>query len=161
MKNNNDKVSLLEMPELASLIASTPLVKHAAGETLFQSGESCTSLPVIISGNAWIHARDKAGLRIALYRLEPGDACPISLSALLQCSTYPATATAENTVQVRYLSSEKLQAAINSTPEVFRAFLDTFASGLYDTVRTTRQFMHGRPSGDPDSTTSTAHAVHG
>ncbi|GMQ89406.1 MAG: hypothetical protein BMS9Abin09_0886 [Gammaproteobacteria bacterium] len=160
MKINTGKVSLLDMPELAALIAATPVVKHAAGETLFQSGESCTSLPVVISGNAWIHARDKTGLQVALYRLEPGDACPISLSALLQHSTYPTTATAENNVQVRYLSGEKLQAVINSTPEVFRAFLDTFASGLYDAVRTTRQLMHGDPPDDPDST-STVRAVHG
>ncbi len=160
MKNDTDKVSLMDMPELAALIAATPVVKHAAGETLFQTGESCTSLPVLVSGNAWICTRDKAGLQVALYRLEPGDACPISLSALLQRKAYPATATAENTVQVRYLSGEKLQAVINSTPEVFRAFLDTFTSSLYDIVCTTRQLMQGGPPDDPDSH-FTARTVHG
>ena len=141
MKSNNNNVSLLETPELAALIASTPIVECAAGETLFHSGEPCTSLPIIISGNARIHARDNAGHPVTLYRLKCGDVCPISLSALLQHSNNPATATAESAVQVCYLSAEKMKAAINSTPEIFGVFLDTFAGGLYDSVRTARQLM--------------------
>lgn len=159
MKNNAGKISLLEMPELAGLIASTPLVEYSAGETLFQSGEPCTSLPVVISGSAWIDTKDKAGSPVILYRLQPGDACPISLSTLLQYSTYPATATATSTTQVRYLPGEKLQVAINSTPEVFSAFLGALASGLNNAVHTTRQLTCS-PLDDPDSAFS-KRIVHG
>ena len=141
MKSNNNNVSLLETPELAALIASTPIVERAAGKPLFHSGEPCTSLPIIISGSVRIHARDSAGRQVTLYRLKRGDVCPISLSALLQHGNYPATATAETAVQVCYLSGEKMEAAINSTPEIFSIFLDTFAGGLYDSVRTARQLM--------------------
>ena len=141
MKSNNNNVSLLKTPELAALIASTPIVERAAGDTLFHSGEPCTSLPVIISGNARIHASDSAGHPVTIYRLKGGDVCPISLSALLQHSNYPAAATAETTVQVCYLSGEKMEATINSAPEIFSVFLDTFAGGLYDSVRTARQLM--------------------
>ncbi|MGB5538448.1 MAG: hypothetical protein WBN08_21380, partial [Thiogranum sp.] len=78
---------------------------------------------------------------VTLYRLKPGDICPISLSTLLQHSTYPATATAETTVQIRYLSGEKLQATISSTPEIFSAFLKALTACLYDSGCTTRQLM--------------------
>lgn len=141
MKSNTDNVSLLEMPALNGLIASTPAVERAAGEALFRSGEPCTSLPLVVSGNARIYAGDKAGRQVTLYRLKPGDICPISLSTLLQHSTYPATATAETTVQIRYLSGEKLQATISSTPEIFSAFLKALTACLYDSVCTTRQLM--------------------
>ena len=141
MKSNNNNVSLLKMPELAALIASTPIVERAAGKPLFHSGEPCTSLPIIISGNARIHASDSAGHPVTIYRLKGGDVCPISLSALLQHSNYPATATAETAVQVSYLPGEKMIAAINSTPEIFSVFLGTFAGGLYDSQQTARQLM--------------------
>jgi CRP/FNR family transcriptional regulator, anaerobic regulatory protein len=152
MKSNNNNVSLLETPELAALIASTPIVERAAGKPLFHSGEPCISLPIIISGNARIHTRDSAGRPVTLYRLKCGDVCPISLSALLQHSNYPATATAETAVQVCYLSGEKMEAAINRTPEIFSVFLDTFAGGLYDSVRTAHQLMFftlDNTAGDP------------
>ena len=83
MENNADNVSLLDMPALAGLIASTLVVERAAGEVLFQSGEFCAGLPLIVSGNALVYATDKAGRRVTLYRLKPGDVCPISLSTLL------------------------------------------------------------------------------
>ena len=141
IRSNNDSVSLLEMPALKGLIASTPAVERAAGEALFRSGEPGTSLPLVISGNARIFAGGKAGRQLAVYRLKPGDICPISLSALLQRSTYPVTATAETTVQVRYLSGEKLHATISSTPEIFSAFLEALNACLYNSVCTTRQLM--------------------
>lgn len=141
MENSADNVSLLEIPALAGLIASTPVVERAAGEALFQSGEPCSSLPLIVSGNAVTYATDKTGRQITLYRLKPGDICPISLSALLQHSAYPAAASAETTVQLRYLPGEKLKAAFSSTPEIFSAFLDTFADCLYDSMCAVRQLM--------------------
>ncbi len=153
MENNADNVSLLEMPALAGLIAPTPVVECAAGEALFQSGEPCISLPLVLSGNARVYVRDKAGRELTLYRLQPGDVCPISLSALLQHSTYPAAATAETTVQVRYLSGEKLQAAISSTPEVFSAFLDTFTACLHD-PGVQRSPADTRPAARPAGTTA-------
>ena len=149
MENNADNVSLLEIPALAELIASTPVVVRAAGEALFQSGESCSSLPLVVSGNAAIYATDKAGRQVTLYRLKPGDICPISLSALLQHSTYPAAASAETTVQLRYLPGEKLKAAVSSTPEIFSAFLDTFADCLYESECAARQLMLDPPDVRP------------
>lgn len=159
MENNADNVALLEMPALAGLIASTPVVERADGEALFQSGESCTNLPLIVSGNASVYATDKAGRQVTLYRLKPGDICPISLSALLQHGAYPAAASAETTVQLRYLPGEKLKAAFSSTPEIFSAFLDTFADCLFDSMCAARQLMldplDARPEyllGEPFST---------
>ncbi len=141
MENNAANVSLLEMPALAGLIASMPVVERAAGEALFQSGEPCTNLPLVVSGNALIYATDQAGRQVTLYRLHPGDICPISLSALLQHSTYPAAASAETPVQLRYLPGEKLKTAFSSTPEIFSALLATFADCLFDSMCTARQLM--------------------
>ena len=141
MENSADNVSLLKMPELAELIASTRLVERAAGEVLFQSGDLCTTLPLLISGDARIYATDKNGQQVTLYYLRPSDICPISLSILLQNSVYPASAIADTATLVRYLPGEEFKATLNSTPEIFRALLDTFASGLNDSARIARQLM--------------------
>ena len=141
MENSADNVSLLEMPELAELIVSTRLVERAAGEILFQSGDLCTTLPLLVSGDARIYATDKNGQQVTLYYLKPGDICPISLSILLQNSVYPASAIADTATLVRYLPGEELKATLNSTPEIFRALLDTFASGLNDSARIACQLM--------------------
>ena len=141
MGNNTENMSLLERPELAELIASTRLVERAAGEILFHSGDLCTTLPLLVSGNARIYATDKNDQQVTLYYLRPGDICPISLSALLHNSVYPASAIADTATLVRYLPGEEFKATLNGTPEIFRVLLDTFASGLNDSARIARQLI--------------------
>jgi CRP-like cAMP-binding protein len=159
MGNNAENVSLLNMPELAELIASTRLVERAAGETLFQSGELCTTLPLLISGDARIYATDKNGQQVTLYYLKPGAVCPISLSILLQNSTYPASAIADTATLIRYLPGEAFTAALNSRPEIFRMLLDTFASGLNDSARIARQLLMSDPNDNPVNTSATERAA--
>lgn len=156
MENNADNVSLLEMPELAELVASTPAVERLAGETLFQSGDLCTTLPLVVSGSARIYARDNNGHQVTLYGLKPGDVCPISLSILLHHGSYPASAIAETDTLVRYLSGEDLKAIIHGTPEVFRAFLNTLADGLYDSAFVARQLTSATDDSHADTTAERA-----
>jgi CRP/FNR family transcriptional regulator len=141
LENNANNASLFDSPALAALIALTPIKNLAAGESLFQSGEFCTSIPVILSGSARIYTTGDDGRKATLYRLKPGDVCPLSLSALLQHSTYPATATAETASQVRYLAGDKFKTVIRQSPDIFGIFLDTFAGCLYNSLCTARQLI--------------------
>lgn len=149
MDNNARNVSLLEIPALAELLASSPVVECTCGETLFRIGKSCASLPVIESGHARVYTSSTAGEQTTLYQLKAGAVCPVSLSSLLQHGSYPATAVATRDVKVRYLSGEKLQATISSSPEIFRIFLDAFIDCLYDSVCTAHLLPRAIPNQFP------------
>lgn len=141
MRAGPESASLLELPALVELINATPLVGRKSGEALFHAGESCTGIPILLSGTARVYTSGNSGRQVTLYRLKPGEVCPVSLSALLQQSVYPAAATAETPLQVRYLAGEDFRKAISQDPETFSIFLNTFAGCLYDSVCLARQLM--------------------
>lgn len=136
-----DNPSLLSLPPIAELIENTPVTTYAAGDMLFKTGDPCPGLPVIRTGNARIYASSQAGRQVTLYRLQAGEVCPISLSALLKNSLYPATAVAETPVEAHCLPGETLKATITGTPEIFSTFLNTFADCLYESVCTANRLM--------------------
>ena len=126
--------ALLEIPVVAALVASTPVTRLGAGETLFETGDLCTRLPVIDAGIVKLHVNDKAGLQEKRYHLKPGTVCPVSLSLLLQHRAYPATAVAVTDVQVRYIPGEALLDTISGSHDAFTVFISLFASYLCDPI---------------------------
>lgn len=123
---------LLASPALAALVESIQPVELEAGAALFDLGEACTRLPLLATGGAAVYASDKEGRPALLYRLGPGEICPVSLSALMQQGLYPAWARAGTRVQVRYLPGEAFRTLIARDPETFGIFLNTFADSLQD-----------------------------
>ncbi len=136
-----ENTPLLSLPAFMQLAESSLTSNYAAGESVFTAGEYCVDLPVIESGSTRVYASNHSGRQVTLYRLKAGTICPISLSVLLNKDVYPVSAIAETDVQIRYLSGEALKAIITGTPEIFSAFLDTFARCLYDAVCMTHQLM--------------------
>ena len=141
MADQDDTPSLLSLPAIAELIENTPVTVYAAGDVLFKGNAPCTGLPVIKTGNARVYASSQTGRQVTLYRLHAGGVCPISLSALLKNSTYPATAVAETPMEVHCLPGEILKTTITGRPEIFSIFLNTFADCLYESVCTANRLM--------------------
>lgn len=123
---------LLALPALAALVDSIPPVELEAGAALFELGEPCTRLPLLTMGGVAVYASDKEGRPAILYRLGPGEICPVSLSALMQQGLYPAWARTETRVRVRYLPGEVFRTLIVRDPETFGIFLNAFADSLQD-----------------------------
>lgn len=141
MADQDDKSSPLSLPAIVELIENTPVTAYAAGDVLFKADAPCPGLPVIKTGNARIYASSQAGRQVTLYRLHAGQVCPISLSALLKNSPYPATAVAETPLEVHCLPGETLKATITGKPEIFSVFLNSFADCLYESVCTANRLM--------------------
>jgi CRP/FNR family transcriptional regulator len=141
MALSSDRVSLLSLPALAPLMDKALRVEHAPGDSLFSPGEPCVHLPVLLSGVAKVYVSNDGNRRVTLYRLRPQAICPISLSALLQNSPYPAGAVAEGHLQVRYLPGDQLKSLIRESQETFSALLESFAGCVYESVRTARHLM--------------------
>lgn len=66
-----------------------------AGTILFDDGDESDKLALVISGSIRVYKRSTTGREVSLYRVNQNNLCIVTLSCLLGCDTYPATAQAE------------------------------------------------------------------
>jgi len=91
---------LARLPEpLAGELARQALpVSIPAGQTLFDPGQVCQALPLVMSGTIRVVKRTGAGREIRLYEVTPGEICIMTLGCLLGAGDYAATGLAETDV---------------------------------------------------------------
>jgi CRP/FNR family transcriptional regulator len=65
---------------------------------LFGEGAACAHFPFLLEGTIRASKLNPEGHQILLYRLESGEACVLTVLALLAEAAYVATATAETTL---------------------------------------------------------------
>jgi CRP/FNR family transcriptional regulator len=83
-------------PEMNQAVARQAIPMTApAGALLFDAGNACQALPLIISGSIRVFKRADSGREISLYRVNPGEICIVTVSCLLGGDPYPATGVAE------------------------------------------------------------------
>jgi CRP/FNR family transcriptional regulator len=73
-------------------------VRMPAGRRLFGEGAACAHFPFLLEGTIRASKLNPEGHQILLYRLESGEACVLTVLALLAEAAYVATATAETTL---------------------------------------------------------------
>lgn len=69
-----------------------------AGAVLFDTGQACQALPLVLEGGIRVSKRADSGREIGLYRVLPGEICIVTLGCLLGGDAYPATGVAETDV---------------------------------------------------------------
>ena len=69
-----------------------------AGTLLFDDGQACQALPLVVDGVIRVAKRSEGGREIGLYRVRPGEVCLVTASCLLGGAAYPATGVAETAV---------------------------------------------------------------
>jgi len=69
-----------------------------AGTQLFDTGNACQALPLVLSGSIRVFKRADSGREISLYRVNPGELCIVTVSCLLGGDAYPATGVAETDI---------------------------------------------------------------
>ncbi len=74
-----------------------------AGTRVFDDGQACQALPLVLQGNLRVSKRADSGREIGLYRVMPGEVCIITLGCLLGGNAYPATGVAESPVSAMTL----------------------------------------------------------
>jgi CRP/FNR family transcriptional regulator len=80
------------------LDGSVELLEAPPGRRLFDDGDACTHLPLLIAGSVRVSKRGPDGDEILLYHLRAGDTCALSTAALLGEAPYAATGTVETNV---------------------------------------------------------------
>jgi CRP/FNR family transcriptional regulator len=69
-----------------------------AGTLLFDAGQACQALPLVLSGRIKVSKRAESGREIRLYGVAPGELCIVTVSCLLGSQPYPATGIAETAI---------------------------------------------------------------
>jgi CRP/FNR family transcriptional regulator, anaerobic regulatory protein len=131
MIQNEDLSSLLRQypvfselpPELLQRVQrEAGVVSAPAGKRLIDEGSPCSAYLLVTGGNIRVGKAGHSGHEILLYRVNPGESCILTVSALLGNTSYSIQASAEKDLTAfaipRVLFLELLQ---KSTP--FRTFI--------------------------------------
>lgn len=108
-----------------------------AGTLLFDAGQACQALPLVLSGRIKVSKRAESGREIRLYGVEPGELCIVTVSCLLGSQPYPATGVAETATTALALPRPLILQLIAAHPPfqemVFRLFAERL-TGLMQLV---------------------------
>jgi CRP/FNR family transcriptional regulator, anaerobic regulatory protein len=78
----------------AALAPALREVRFPAGHAIRRPGQSCDRIAFVTEGEVRVTRTGPTGREIALYRIVPGEACVLELSAAMSGTTYPAWAVA-------------------------------------------------------------------
>ena len=98
------------------------LTRVAAGHQLFEEGNACLAFPLLLQGVIRATKCSPDGHEILLYRLNPGESCVITVTALLGGTPYPAVGTAETELSFLGVPGDLFLDMILKSPE-FRHFV--------------------------------------
>ncbi|MCZ8114182.1 Crp/Fnr family transcriptional regulator [Silanimonas sp.] len=100
----------------AAFAADARVIDLPAGLVVFQPGQSCPGLPLLLEGQIKVSQTSSNGRQLVLYRVRPGETCVVSTGCLLESSTYSALGEVERPTR-----------AVALPPLLFRRLLDEHA----------------------------------
>jgi len=122
--------SLTQLPPRLSARIQSELrpVVATDGHELFNVGDSCPALPLLLSGTVRVLKPLPSGRTMPLYKLGPGEFCVLSVSCLLGNVLYPASGRAAGEVVGATLPKALFRTLVDEDPafrnDVFSVFAD-------------------------------------
>ncbi len=84
-------------------------VQLKKGSCIFEQGDECTHLALMLSGTAKIYTLAETGREITLYRIEAGQSCILTASCIQSNNRFPAFAICESNIEAILIPSNFLQ----------------------------------------------------
>ncbi|MBT9384980.1 Crp/Fnr family transcriptional regulator [Pseudooceanicola sp. CBS1P-1] len=119
---------LADLPEdlREELVKGSRLVHYAAGEQIFQPGDSGDNLLMLVQGTVRVQQKSETGREVSLYRVHAGDSCVMTTACMLAYEDYSADGVAETDVEALAISRVTFDSLVARSPlfrqMVFRAF---------------------------------------
>jgi CRP/FNR family transcriptional regulator len=110
-------------------------VSAPAGALMFDAGQACQALPLVLSGSIRVFKRAENGREISLYRVRPGELCIVTISCLLGSNAYPASGMAESEVKAVALPRPLFLRLTENHPPFRQAVFHLFAERLSELMQ--------------------------
>jgi len=122
-------------PELATIqdaaglsaFRAAKLQTFPSGTKIMHPGMSCDHVILLVRGIVRVFEAGESGREIALYRLNPGELCVLSLKSLMTSEAYSAGAMAEKEIEVAMIPKLQFKDALAGS-ENFRSYVLTTLS---------------------------------
>ena len=98
-----------------------------AGAQIYRSGDACSSIAFVLSGEIRVYKIGQTGREITLYEIERGETCILNASCILSGSSYPAHAVTTTDVNLLLTPSESFRKLVDEH-ESMRDFVFTLLS---------------------------------
>ena len=105
-------------------------VRASDSQELFNVGDSCTALPLLVSGSIRVIKPLPTGRTMPLYTLSPGEFCGLSVSCLLADVVYPAAARAAGDVVGAAMAKPLFRTLVDEVPAFRNEVFGLFAARL-------------------------------
>ena len=120
----------LPTAQLEAIAGEAIAMTVPAATVLFDTGQACQALPLVLTGSIRIFKRADDGREISLYRVRPGELCIVTISCLLGGDAYPATGIAETEVSAIALPRPLFTRLTETHPPFRQAVFKHFAERL-------------------------------
>lgn len=105
------------------------------GEVLFKPGDSCAVFLILIDGRVRVELTGRQGRDVVLYRIESGESCILTTSAMLNDEKYYAYGVAETDITAFALASDQFHLAMQKSPMFLRYVLKGYANKVSSIFR--------------------------
>lgn len=105
-------------------------IRASDSQELFNVGDSCTALPLLVSGSIRVIKPLPTGRTMPLYTLSPGEFCGLSVSCLLADVVYPAAARAAGDVVGATMAKPLFRILVDEVPAFRNEVFGLFAARL-------------------------------
>ncbi len=89
------RLSAAQQEEFFSRVGRADLEQ---GSAVCSEGQSCTHLPLVLSGSVRVFKLSESGREITLYRIEAGQSCVLTASCMIGGAPFPANAVIDDSV---------------------------------------------------------------
>lgn len=139
-------------PMLAGLDPATRAVLDAEARELhlpkgaraFESGAPPRAFLIVLEGSVSVRLTAESGREIVLYRVEAGESCVLTTSALLDSEAYAAEAICDSDVTALALPAPAFRALMGSSASFRDAVLAAYASRVTDLILTLEETQFQR-----------------
>ncbi|MEW6335944.1 MAG: Crp/Fnr family transcriptional regulator [Acidobacteriota bacterium] len=134
----------VDLGSLRGAAAAAQRITLASGAVLFEPGDACRAFGIVLSGRVRVVALSAAGRELVLYRVQPGEACTVTVSCLLGGTPYPARGVVEGAFEAVAVPLAAFRHLVDSSPD-FRSWVFALMSvRLVDLMRLVSEVAFGK-----------------
>lgn len=115
------------------LLRHASLHRIAAGTDVFNEGDQCGAIAILMSGTVRVYKIGETGREITLYRFGDGESCILTANCILSQQQFPAIATVERDAEALMIGASDFREWVDTFPP-WRAYVFDLLSRRLSTV---------------------------